>query len=647
LRKNISYTAKDIEVLKGLEPVRKRPGMYIGSTDEYGLHHLINEILDNSIDEILSNNAKNIFLNLSKNNIITIEDDGRGIPTDKHPKFKNKSALEVVLTTLHAGGKFNNKIYNMSGGLHGVGLSVVNALSENLEVKVFKKGNVYTQKYKKGIVKTKLIKKKCKKNLKGTKIIFQPDRNIFDNTDFNPSKIYNLLKIKALLVKGCNINWSCDKQLLKNSNTPAKDKFYYKDGIKDYLSILSKNNKKLFDKFYHNEIKLENHSDKIEIAINFNQEEKNNIKSFCNSIQTNQGGTHENAIKNAIMKSIKLYGKHNKISKISNINQSDFFDYSDIILSLYINDPIFEGQTKQKLAMPKLQNILEKKIIESFSLWLSNNKNNSKKLVETLIDRSLLRSNLTKIIDLERKSAIEKHRLPGKLVDCSSPSIKDTELFIVEGDSAGGSAKQARNRNTQAILPLRGKILNVYNVTLAKIADNNEIQNLIQALGCGIGKNFNLKKLRYEKIILMTDADIDGSHITTLLITFFYKFMPQIIHESKLFLAIPPLFKITKGNKIIYAFSEKDKIDKIKKFFNKSEKIQITRFKGLGEMPADQLKITTMDPAYRSLMKINYINKKNEIKKTENIFSSLMGNKPELRFKIIKEKANFVKNIDI
>ena len=645
--KKSTYTAKDIEILKGLEPVRKRPGMYIGSTDEYGIHHLINEILDNSIDEILSNNAKNISLSLFRNNIVCIEDDGRGIPTEKHPKFKNKSALEIVMTTLHSGGKFSNKIYNTSGGLHGVGLSVVNALSENLEVKIYKNGIEYSQKYKKGIVKSKIIKKKCKKKIKGTKITFKPDAEIFDKTIFNPIKIYNLLKIKAYLVKNSNLHWLCEKRLLKNTKIPYKESFYFKNGIKDYLDSISKNNKKLFNQIYYSEINLGAISDRIEIAINFNDEENSSIKSFCNSILTNEGGTHESALKSAIMKSIKLYAKHNQVSKISNISQSDFFNYSDILISLYTNNPSFEGQTKQKLSMPKFQNTIEKNIIESFSLWLSNNKKQSKRLIESLIERSLLRTNLDKIVNLERKSAIEKHRLPGKLVDCSRNTIKETELFIVEGDSAGGSAKQARNREKQAILPLRGKILNVYNVTLAKIADNNEIQNLIQALGCGIGRNFDINKLRYEKIILMTDADVDGSHIATLLITFFYKFMPQIIHESRLFLAIPPLFKIIKNNKIIYAFNEKDRKNKIKKFFNNSDKIQITRFKGLGEMPSEQLKITTMDPNNRNLLKIKFENKKMELKKVENIFSSLMGNKAELRYKFITEKANFVTNVDI
>tara|TARA_Y100000590_G_C15727053_1_gene1015617 strand:+ start:1176 stop:3140 length:1965 start_codon:yes stop_codon:yes gene_type:complete len=649
LKKKFStYTAKDIEVLQGLEPVRKRPGMYIGSTDEYGIHHLVNEILDNSIDEVLSNNAKNIYINLSNNNIISIKDDGRGIPIDPHPKFKNKSALEIVLTTLHAGGKFSEKIYDTSGGLHGVGLSVVNALSEELEVKVYRKGFEYSQKYKKGIAKTKLKKTKCSLKNKGTQIIFKPDKNIFEDINFNPSKIYNIIKTRAYLVKGVNLHWKCDKTLTKNNSIPEKNHFYFNNGIKDYLKDISLNNKKLFEKIYYDEMKINESSNKLELAINFNEDEISNIYSYCNSIVTSHGGNHEAALKNGIMKSIKLFAKHNQISKISNIAFSDFFDFADILISLYVSNPSFEGQTKQKLSMPKIQNNLEKVISDSFLLWLSTNKKNAKILIEKLIERSLLRSNLSKIKDFERKSVIEKHRLPGKLVDCSSKSLKDTELFIVEGDSAGGSAKQARNRLTQAVLPLRGKILNVYNVPITKIAENQEIQNLIQALGCGIGKNFELKKLRYEKIILMTDADVDGSHIATLLITFFYKFMPKILEEGKLYLAIPPLFKLTNLNKIIYAFSEKDKKEKIKKYFNNSNNnLQITRFKGLGEMPADQLKETTMNTNNRSLLKIVFNNKKNELKKTESLISSLMGKKPELRFKFIQEKANFVNNIDI
>ena len=646
MKNKSTYTAKDIEVLKGLEPVRKRPGMYIGSTDEYGLHHLVNEILDNSIDEILSKNAKNVYLTLSKDNIITIKDDGRGIPVDNHPDYKNKSALEVVLTTLHAGGKFSEKIYKTSGGLHGVGLSVVNALSIDLEVKVFKKGYAYSQKYKKGIVKSKLKKTKCNSKLKGTHISFKPDPEIFGEIDFEPTKIYELLKTKAYLVKGSNIHWNCEQKLIKNNSIPKKESFYFINGIKDYLNQITKKRKKLFEKYYYDEIILDS-TNRIEIAISFNEDENNEFISFCNSIETRQGGTHETALKTSVMKSLKLFAKHNNIKKINSISQNDIFEYSDILISLYINNPTFEGQTKQKLSMQSLQKVLEKKITESFSIWLSTNKKLSIRFIDKLIERSLLRSNLTNIKDLERKSASERYLLPSKLVDCSSKKFENTELFIVEGDSAGGSAKQARNRNNQAILPLRGKILNVFNVSIAKIANNQEIQNLIQSLGCGIGKNFDLNKLRYEKIILMTDADVDGSHIATLLITFFYKFLPKLIDSGRLYIAIPPLYKIIKDNKTYYGYNEKDKNNIIKKYFKQNDKYIITRFKGLGEMPSEQLKVTTMEPENRNLLKIIMDKKKNELKKTEKLVFSLMGRNPELRLKFIKEKANFVKTLDI
>ena len=470
---------------------------------------------------------------------------------------------------------------------------------------------------------------------------------MFNKVTFDPLKIYELLKTKAYLVKGSNLHWECDPKLLKNKSIPKKDKFYFINGIKDYLNQIARNKKRLFEKHYYDEIKFENGSTKIELAINFNEDEDNELKSFCNSIQTNQGGTHETALKSSIMKSLKFFANHNKIKKISNISQQDVFEYSDMIISLYVNNPTFEGQTKQRLSMPDLQKLLEKQITESFSIWLSTNKNLSKKLIDKLVERSLLRLSLTNIKDLERKSASEKYLLPSKLVDCSSKTVENTELFIVEGDSAGGSAKQARKRENQAILPLRGKILNVYNVSITKIANNQEIQNLIQSLGCGIGKSFDINKLRYEKIILMTDADVDGSHIAALLITFFYKLLPKVIEQGKLFIAIPPLYKIVKDNKIVYGYNEKDKNNKIKKFFKKNEKLTITRFKGLGEMPSEQLKNTTMDQNNRNLLKIIINKKKNEIKKTEILISSLMGRNPELKLKFIKEKANFVNTLDV
>ncbi len=644
MAKKSTYNAKDIEVLEGLEPVRKRPGMYIGSTNQDGLHHLVNEVLDNSIDEVLAGHATDISFHYKKDGSIKIKDNGRGIPIDFHPKYKNKRALEVVLTTLHAGGKFNSNAYKTSGGLHGVGISVVNALSSLLQVQVFKDGKVYRQDYSKGKVKTKIKIEKCSKKLKGTEISFVPDETIFEETQFVPKKLYNFINMKSVLVGGTTINFEIDKGLIKD-NTPSNKSFFYKKGIEDYFELEYANNSKLFEKNFLLKSKIKE-NENFETLISFNTNESASLMSYCNTIETPDGGSHENGIRNGILKAVKLYGQKNQFSKISNINHSDIFDHSNVIISIFINDPSFEGQTKKRIIMPNLQKEIETKTQQEFLLWLNANKKNSKILLDNLIERALQRTDLSKIKELDRKSIKERNRLPGKLVDCSSKSIKDSEIFIVEGDSAGGSAKQARNREFQAILPLRGKILNVYNVGLSKIADNNEIQNLIQSLGCGIGKNFEISKLRYEKIILMTDADVDGSHIATLLITFFYKYMKSLIDEKKLYLAMPPLFKIYNKNKSFYAYDEKEKDKLIEKEF-KSDNYNITRFKGLGEMPADQLKETTMDQKKRNLILINSEKAKKDLKITENLFETLMGKQAELRFRFIQNNANFIKNLDV
>ena len=644
MSKNNSYGAKDIEVLEGLQPVRKRPGMYIGNTNQEGLHHLVNEILDNSIDEVVAGHAKNISFNYSTDNKITIKDDGRGIPVDFHPKYKSKRAFEIVLTTLHSGGKFSDNAYKTSGGLHGVGISVVNALSEKLEIKIYNKSKLYSQTYEKGKLKSKVKIDKCNKNLRGTEISFIPDKDIFESIIFSPKKLYSFIKMKSVLVKGTKISFSVDKKLI-NDKTPNEEIFFYSKGIIDFFEESFAKRKKITKNNFHCNLEI-SPKEKCEIYVSFNELEKSSMMSFCNTIETPDGGSHENSLKNSLIKTIKIFGQKNQLTKSINILSNDLFDFSDSFISIFINEPSFEGQTKKRIAMPKIQKKLEDIIQNRFLLWLNSHKKDSIKLIEILIERSLLRTNLSKFKELERKTVKEKNRLPGKLVDCSSKSVDDTELFIVEGDSAGGSAKQARFREKQAILPLRGKILNVYSVSLSKIADNNEIQNLITALGCGIGKNFALSNLRYEKIILMTDADVDGSHIATLLITFFYKYMIQIIENGKLFLAMPPLYKITFKNESFFAYDENEK-NKIIKSYSKNTKPYITRFKGLGEMPADQLKKTTMDTKERKLIQLTIGDSFKELKKTEKLFDSLMGKKAENRYNFIQENANFINNIDI
>ena len=643
MAKNKRYGAKDIEVLEGLQPVRKRPGMYIGNTNQEGLHHLVNEILDNSIDEVVAGHAKNISFHYSKENSITIKDDGRGIPVDFHPKYKNKRAFEIVLTTLHAGGKFSDNVYKTSGGLHGVGISVVNALSETLEAKIFNKSKLYSQIYERGKFKSKVKIEKCNKNFRGTQISFVPDKEIFESINFSPKKLYSFIKMKAVLVKGTKISFSVDKSLI-NDKTPHEEIFLYPKGIIDFFKENFFKRKKIIKNNFHCSFDL-NSKEKCEVYISFNEMDQSSLMSFCNTIETTDGGSHENALKNSLLKAIKIFGQKNQLTKSVNILPSDLFDFSDSFISIFINDPSFEGQTKKRIAMPKIQKKLEEIIQNQFLLWLNSHKKDSITLLENLIERSLLRTDLSKFKELERKNVKEKNRLPGKLVDCSSKNIEETELFIVEGDSAGGSAKQARFREKQAILPLRGKILNVYSVSLSKIADNNEIQNLIQALGCGIAKNFNISSLRYEKVILMTDADVDGSHIATLLITFFYKYMRKIIESGRLFLAMPPLYKITYKDENFFAYDEKEKNNLIKT--NKKNNPHITRFKGLGEMPADQLKNTTMNIEKRKLIQIKLQDGLKETNKTEKLFDSLMGKKAENRFNFIQENANFNNNLDI
>ena len=641
---NNSYDASDIEVLEGLEPVRKRPGMYIGGTDKNGMHHLFSEIIDNSMDEAVAGYANKINVEILENNIISVSDNGRGIPVDKHPKFPSKSALEVILTTLHAGGKFNNKIYQTSGGLHGVGISVVNALSEFLNVEVYRDKNIYSQDFKKGKPQGELLKLDQKTNKRGTKVTFKPDESIFDkNIIFNIKKLYEFCKSKAYLFAGTEIKWVCDNKLAIDNNIPNSEVFNFSNGLEDYLNNEIEPSSFIGKECFSGKKEKDDNNNSVEWAVNWTINSDGFLKSFCNTVPTPEGGTHEMGLKNGLLKALKSHSERIGNKRGSSINSEDLSKSMVCVISLFIPDPKFQGQTKDKLSNTSAQKFIENIIKDRFENWLSNSPQQAEKLLEWIISFTEERLRRKKEKETSRKTAIRKIRLPGKLSDCSQTSKEGTELFIVEGDSAGGSAKQARDRNFQAILPLRGKILNVANSNQSKIKENQQIADLVLALGCGLRESYNENDLRYEKIIIMTDADVDGAHIASLLITFFHEEIPQIISNGKLFIAVPPLYKLSQGGKIFYARDDEHRESLIDKNFNRSNKIEINRFKGLGEMMPSQLKETTMIPGNRTLLRVMIPeNKKNITQKT---ISNLMGNKPELRFEFIREKANLNNNL--
>tara|TARA_A100000164_G_scaffold316402_1_gene296459 strand:+ start:2728 stop:4668 length:1941 start_codon:yes stop_codon:yes gene_type:complete len=639
-----TYDASDIEVLEGLEPVRKRPGMYIGGTDRNGMHHLFSEIIDNSMDEAVAGHANKISVEILENNIITIFDNGRGIPIDKHPKFPRKSALEVILTTLHAGGKFNNKVYKTSGGLHGVGISVVNALSEFLNIEVYRDKNIYSQDFEKGIPQGKLFKLNHKTNKRGTKVTFKPDESIFDkNINFNIKRLYEFCKSKAYLFAGTEIKWVCNDKLALENNIPNSEIFNFSNGLEDYLSNEIEPSSFIGKDCFSGKKEKDDNNNSVEWAVNWTINSEGFLKSFCNTVPTPDGGTHEMGLKSGLLKALKSHSDRIGNKKGSSINSEDLSKSMVCVVSLFIPDPKFQGQTKDKLSNASAQKFIENIIKDRFENWLSNSPHQAEKLLEWIISFTEERLRRRKEKETSRKTATRKIRLPGKLSDCSQASKEGTELFIVEGDSAGGSAKQARDRNFQAILPLRGKILNVANSNQTKIKENQQIADLVLALGCGLRDAYNENDLRYEKIIIMTDADVDGAHIASLLITFFHEEMPRIISNGKLFIAVPPLYKLSQGGKIFYARDDEHRESVIDKNFNRSNKIEINRFKGLGEMMPSQLKETTMIPGNRTLLRVMIPEHKKNI--TQKTISNLMGNKPELRFEFIREKANLSNNL--
>jgi topoisomerase IV subunit B len=636
------YTAKHIEVLEGLEPVRRRPGMYIGGTDEKALHHLFAEVIDNAMDEALAGHADWIEVEMEADGFVTVTDNGRGIPVDPHPKFKNKSALEVIMCTLHAGGKFDSKVYETSGGLHGVGVSVANALSERMEVEVARGQKLYRMAFERGKPKTKLTDAGKAPNRRGTKVRFRPDPEIFGaKAHFRPERVFKMTRSKAYLFGGVEIRWSCAKELVRGTeDVPEQATFHFADGLKDYLSeTLAGATLVHPDVFTGSAGKTGSHG-AAQWAVAWTADADGFLNSYCNTIPTPDGGTHESGLRSALTRGLKDHAERvGQGKRAAAITSDDVMTGAGAMLSVFIREPEFQGQTKDRLATAEAQRIVEQAIKDPFDHWLAGNPIQANKLFEFVVERADERIRRRAEKDIARKSAVRKLRLPGKLADCTNSAAQGSELFVVEGDSAGGSAKQARDRSSQAILPLRGKILNVASAGKDKLAQNQQLADLAQALGCGTGVHYRDEDLRYGRIIIMTDADVDGAHIASLLITFFYRQMPQLIDNGHLYLAVPPLYRLSHGGKIFYARNEQHRDEILKKEFHANARVEVSRFKGLGEMMAAQLKETTMDPKKRTLLRVTLI--ADDRKDTEKSVERLMGTKPEARFEFIQERAEF------
>jgi topoisomerase-4 subunit B len=646
-----SYSARDIEVLEGLEPVRRRPGMYIGGTDEAALHHLAAEVLDNAMDEAVAGHASSIEVSLDAGNWLTVRDNGRGIPVDPHPEFKKLSALEVILTTLHSGGKFGGKAYATSGGLHGVGSSVVNALSDAMDVEVARDRVLWRQSYQRGKPVTKLINAGATQNRRGTTIRFHPDPEIFGPLAFVPARLYRLCRSKAYLFRGVRIRWACDAGLLAGiSDVPAEAVLHFPGGLRDSLQEDIGDVPRAVPELWAGDADLPATANgktggRVEWAVAWLENADGFLHSYCNTVPTAQGGTHEAGFRAALLKGLRAWGEQRGNRRVTQITAEDLLGQMAGKLSAFIREPQFQGQTKEKLTSPEAARLVETALRDRFDHWLAGNPAQADTLLSFVIERAEERLRRREVKDVSRKTATRRLRLPGKLADCTLESQEGTEIFLVEGDSAGGSAKQARNRNTQAVLPLRGKILNVASASADKLRQNQELKDLIEALGCGIGDRFDRTKLRYGRVIIMTDADVDGAHIASLLMTFFYRELPQLVQHGHIHLAQPPLYRLTQGAKSIYAMNDADKDRQMKRGFKAGAKVEVSRFKGLGEMPPMALKETTMDPAKRTLLKVVALAEHADA--TNILVESLLGRRPELRFQFIQDRARTVEDVDV